>query len=115
MLPDLLSVLTEWSHSQVLRRPCCWSVPLSQARGSWLRAMDQGLVCVRGQGSRVEEKKLSNADLLCASHLPSLRVPFLICILREMDPMFFQGPSGSGKFCSVHHAPWLELPMVSRE
>lgn len=52
--------------------------------------------------SLAEEEKLSNADIFWASHVPALRVSFLICVLRGMNQMFSQGPSGSEKFSDVH-------------
>lgn len=52
--------------------------------------MAEGLVSVRGQRSLVEEKRLSNSDLLWASHFPVGLFPHLHP--EGNEPHFLSGP-----------------------
>lgn len=77
--------------------------------------MGQGQVCVRGQESLAEEEGLSNPDSRWGNHVTAPWVSFLVCILKGIYPMFFQGSVGSEKFCDVREGLWQESPGMHKD
>ena len=75
--------------------------------------MDQGLLSVRGRESLAEEDRLSEGGLFWALTLP--KGPFPHLYPEGNEAVFFQGPSGSEKFCDVHQGLWPEPPRLHKE